>query len=262
MSYVDTFRTTPHQVYGPRDPGGTEVVLFRHMAKKNEAESVKRGRPIFDDVEVCDIRFPGSRNYTTQPALGHAGWTLDPYNGEQQSLTYAEKYSRQYQQFKAKLTQTKRGTPLTEAPFMTAGKCAELRAQNLYTVEALAEIEGIELKNLGQGGRELKNMAVEYLDHSRRIAPDTQMAAEMEATRLRLKILEEDNAILKTKLASGEAQFEAMSLDELRNYITTRTGAAPHGSNTRKTLIRLAMNQSAGGQAGQGTTGAPEQPST
>ena len=132
---------------------------------------------------------------------------------------------------------------------MTPGKCAELRALNLYTVEALEAIEGVELKNLGLGGRELKNMAKEYLDHSRRIAPDTQRIAMDAAKDERLKILEEDNAILKHKLTSGEAQFEAMSIDELRTYITTQTGAAPHGSNNKKTLIRMAMNHRAGQSA-------------
>lgn len=250
MTYTDSFRTTPHQVYGNRDPDGGAVILFRHMPVKNELETAKAGRPIFDDVEVCDVRFPGSRNYGTYPALAHAGWMQDPYTGEQRAITYAEKYNRQYQQFKAQLQQTKRGTPLSEAPFVTAGKCAELRAQNLYTVEALAAIEGSELKNLGIGGRELKNAAIEYMDHARRIAPDTQMAAKMEAAEARMKILEEDNAILKNKLASGEAQFEAMSIEELRAYVTTQTGAAPHGSNNKKTLIRMAMNHRAGGAAG------------
>src|SRR5436190_12360317 len=102
MSYTaDPFRTTPHQAYGPRDPDGGAVVLFRHMGQKNEVATAKAGRPIFDDVEVCDIRFPGSRNYGTNPALAHAGWVQDPYTGEQRTLTYAEKYPRQYQQFKA-----------------------------------------------------------------------------------------------------------------------------------------------------------------
>ena len=86
MSYTaDAFRTTPHQVYGSRDPDGGAVVLFRYYAKENEAESAKAGRPIFDDVEVCDIRFPGSRNYGTYPALAHAGWVQDPYTGQQRA---------------------------------------------------------------------------------------------------------------------------------------------------------------------------------
>ena len=50
--------------------------------------------------------------------------------------------------------------------FLTEARRAELRAQNIYTIEALAAIDGLELKNLGMDGRDLKNKAMEYLEES------------------------------------------------------------------------------------------------
>ena len=58
------------------------------------------------------------------------------------TVTYAERFARQYQQFKAQAAQTKSGTPLEYAPFLTEARRAELRALNIYTVEALAAIDG------------------------------------------------------------------------------------------------------------------------
>jgi hypothetical protein len=130
----------------PRDPDASLVVLFRLHAERNEAKSVAEGRPIFDDVEVCDIRLPGSRNYGTYPAHTRSHWRIDPYSGSQTEITYAQRFPRQYEQFCAHAAQTKSGTPLDYAPFITAGRRAELRAQNIYTVEQLAAIDGQELR--------------------------------------------------------------------------------------------------------------------
>ena len=55
-------------------------------------------------------------------------------------------------------------------------------------------------------------------------------------------MLEEDNELLKTKLLSGEAEFEDMSVDVLKEYIRVNTGAAPVGNPSRRTLIRMAMD--------------------
>ena len=65
-------------------------------------------------------------------------WSDDPVTGEQTQVTYAERFQHQYRQFKTAAAQTKTGTPLDHAPFLTEGRRAELRAQNIYTVEALA----------------------------------------------------------------------------------------------------------------------------
>ena len=116
--------------------------------------------------EIVELHYPGSRNWSAHPATSFSHWAIDPATGEQVKVTYAERFSRQYRQFKAHATQTKSGTPLTFATFLTEARRAELRAQNIYTVEALAAIDGQELKNLGPGGREMKNAAMEYIETS------------------------------------------------------------------------------------------------
>jgi hypothetical protein len=220
------------------------VPLFRNMAVPNRGKSAAEGRPIFDDLVVVDIRYPGSRSYGTFPAMQMSHWVEDPHTGEQRAVTYAERFPRQYMQFMEHAEQTKSGTPLDFAGFLTESKRAELRAQNIYTVEVLALIEGAELKNLGPGGRDMKNKAQEYLDNSRSNAPNTQLQAELEAMRARQQILEEDNAAMKQRvnaLSMAEAKFDDMTLEQLREFIKVNTGHAPTGLLGKKALVKLAL---------------------
>ena len=166
-------------------------------------------------------------------------------DGERIKLSYAERFRRQYQQFKSQVQQTTTGTPLTYAMFLTEGKRAELRALNVYTIEALASIDGQELKNLGVGGREWKNQAIEYLEKSQTRAIDTQLMAELEVLRSKNALMEEDLQRLKERRAAEDAEppadeFDNMSNEQLREFITTNTGQPPIGNTARKTLVRLA----------------------
>jgi len=227
-------------LYGNRDPDATLVPLFKYLAVKNEALSMQAGRPVFDDWEVVEIHRSGSKDFGVYPALAMAGWVEDPVTRESTMVTYAERFRHQYQQFKAQANQTKSGTPLAHAPFLTEARRAELRAQNVYTVEALAAIDGNELKNLGPFGREMKNNAAAYIEQSRQQVPDLQMQAELEAIKARNQLLEEDVTRLK-EAQKLEAGYDGMSNDQLREFITQRSGQAPLGSVQRKTLIRMAQ---------------------
>ena len=226
------------------DPDDLLVVTFQNVAIENPIKTMEAGRPIFDDIEHCVIRSPGSPDVKYFPANSFARWVGDQYGRGQVKQSYAERFSLQYQQFKAHVAQTKSGTPLEHAPFLSEARRAELKAQNVYTVEALADIEGSELKNLGPGGRDMKNQAVAYIAESRLVAaPTKQMLAELEALRARNAVLEED-AQFKKQLEEKApvSEFDNMSDKQLRDFITTNTGQAPQGNVARKTLVRMAMD--------------------
>lgn len=223
-----------------QDPDTAIVATFKYLALKNDAKSLAAGRPIFDDAEVVEIRFPGKRDYSVHHATAMSHWRDDPETGEQTLVTYAERFSHQYRQFKQQQQQTKSGTPLSHAPFLTEARRAEMRALNIYTVEALALIEGQELKNLGYAGRELKNKAQEYIAESKKAAPSMHLMAELDAAKARMAVLEEDNKMLKAATVEPE-EFAGMTLDQLRDYIATQTGMPPQGNCNRKTLLRMAV---------------------
>ena len=222
------------------DPDDLLVVTFKNLAVENPLKTMEAGRPIFDDVEHCFITAPGSHDIKVFPANTFARWVGTPFGGGQVKQSYAERFSHQYRQFKAHVAQTKSGTPLDHAPFLSEARRAELKAQNVYTVEALADIEGNELKNLGPGGRDMKNKALEYINESKLAAPTKQMLAELEALRARNAVLEEDVQVKKEYTVENE--FNDMSDKQLRDFITTNTGQVPQGNLARKTLVRMAMD--------------------
>jgi len=237
-----------------RDPDGGVVAMFKHHAVLNPAKTKKEGRLIYDDVEVCEIRFPGGKDTRVFPATARAMWGADPETGGDVVVSYAERFSRQYRQFKENATQTKSGTPLSQAPFLTEARRAELRALNVYTVEMLAELDGQPLKNLGIHGRELKNQAQAFIDESRDRAPNLALVIEVEALKQRNEMLEGDMKILREKAeaaaaarkanehndASADAMFDDMTVEQLRDFVTVNTGQAPIGNLTRKVLVRMA----------------------
>ena len=188
------------------DPDENLVVVFTDHAILNEAKTLAAGRKIYDTMQVCKIYTPGSKDNSVAPALGHSHWIIDPETGGEVSVTYAERFKPQYRQYKERRTQTKSGTPLSEVPFLTAGAQATLRALNVYTCEQLAGIDGQELKNLGPGGRDWKNKAMEYIAESQATAPSKALAIELEKLKARNQILEEDNELLKTKMAVGRGR--------------------------------------------------------
>ena len=222
-----------------QNPDDELVVTFKHLALPDEVKSMEEGRPIFKDQEVCEIRRPGAQDVKVFYAGEFARWVIDPHSGSQHKQTYAERFKQQYWQFKEHMAQTKSGTPLEYVSFLSEARRAELKAQNVYTLESLADIEGAELKNLGPGGRELKNQAMELIAKSKAQAPDLQLKAELEALRARNTILEED---ARFKANRPEAQFEGMTAEQLREFILTNTGQAPQGNNSHKTLVRMAMD--------------------
>ena len=234
-----------------KDPDDSVVAIFKDFAVKNETKSVAANRPIFDDIEMVELHYPASKNWSAHPATAFSHWGVDPETGEQVKVTYAERFSRQYNQYKARSTQTKSGTPLTYAPFLTEARRAELRAQNIYTLEALASLDGQNLKNLGPGGREMKNAAMALIEESQRGAVNAQMAAELEMLRAKNQLMEEDMEALKQRVAKSADskpavafepadEFDGMSLEQLRAFVTAHTGQAPLGSLNRKNLLRLA----------------------
>jgi hypothetical protein len=219
------------------------IVTFRNHQMQNEGKSSEQGRPIYDDFEVCDIRFPGENRV----------WGCFPANEVEPNatrdlkhpVTYKEVFSEQYARFKSSLPQTVAGTALADLPFLTEGKRMELRALNIHTAEQLAGLDGANLKTLGMGGRELKTQAQAYIDNARGSAQVTSMALEIE----RLRALVEGMQQAQTQRPSGVVQdgggkiekpLEECSDAELKAFIKDKTGEPVRGNISRETLLSRA----------------------
>ncbi len=225
------------------------VVTFENLPQVNIPKSKEHGRPIYDDVEVCRIRMSGDRlNSPVFPAHTEAPGYIDREDGTTEKVTYAQKYNRQYLDFKAGKAQTQAGTPLAELPFLTQAKRMELKALHIYTAEALASLDGQPLKTLGQGGREWKNQAQAYLDNANGSATVTKLASDNEFFKAEIERLSAELAhrpnVQTTAPADDQpsvvSEFEDWDDGLLKEYIAEKTGNKPRGNPAHATLVAMA----------------------
>lgn len=228
------------------------VATFENLSVKDEAASKKAGRPIYNDIPVCKLKFSANKQTVgVFPAHEIFRWHDDPETGERTPLTYALAFPDQYGAFMRGEAQFASGTPLSELPFIGQGKRLELKAINIHTAEALAAIDGNALKMLGQGGRALKEQAQAYLDAAAGTADVTAIAAENADLKARLAALEaklsgtpagETLPIGEkpTTIDIDQSPFFIMESEDIVNWLVESTGKTPAEGLSHAALVKLA----------------------
>ncbi len=162
-------------------------VEFLNIAVENKARSAEEGRPMFDDVAHCRIRWVGD---TKRELLEPAHQKMEFARDLNRYITYAEKYPEHYRAFELRQSQDAvNGTPLSEAPFLTEAKREELRQIGVRTIEGLAQLEGANLARLGMYGREWKNKAQTYLDAAKSSVSTERYESEIAALKAQIAAL-------------------------------------------------------------------------
>jgi len=231
-----------------------ETAIFKSIPQPDALASKRAGRPIYSDIEVCELHFPGDKQHKPVfPAHSFAGWGEDEY-GNAEKITYAMKYNEQYLRFKEGRAQVADGTPLSELPFLTEGKRMELKALKIYTAEQLAALDGQNLKNLGQGGRTLKEQAQAFIDTATSSAGSVALAQENAGLRQRIAELTAerngnaatvDEAVEGTEMTTvaeheDEDLFALMPDEDLKAFIKDKSGEGVRGTPKRETLLAMA----------------------
>ncbi len=223
-------------------------VEFYMDTKENPAKSRQEGRPIFEEVEMVKIQIVGDpKNSLIAPAQSAS--RRHPETGE--AWTYAEQYPEHYRYFRDHLDQSAAdGTPLSEAPWLSAAQRAELKALKITTIEGLAGLDGTPLSRIGMGGRELKNKAQAWLDAAAGNAPVARMVEELASRDAIIAQLQADMAALMAGTVApvksepepdaGDSPFEAWDDEDIKNWIKDQTGNRPLGNPAHKTLVARA----------------------
>lgn len=229
----------------PDDFSHLDVQFFIDTAEDKRA-SKKEGRPIFREVEKVRFRIAGDpKTVLVAPAIDPSS-VIGP-NGVR--LTYAELHRGPYEAFKAGATHRGNGTPLSEAPWLTAAKRKELEALNVFTIDALAALEGANLSRLGMGGRDLKNQAMAWLGNASGSAEVSRLSDENEALKSRLADLEARMAGTSGSMAAPAptagndghvSPFAAWADEDIVTWIVENGGEKPHHRCSRETLIQKA----------------------
>lgn len=196
-------------------------VEFFTKAVELKNKSEEAGRPIFEDREFVRISFPAdSKRELVAPAhemhfVAHA----------RAQMTYAERFAASYDAFQGDVDNFIEGTPLTEAPFMTAAKVQELKALKVRSVEQLAGLPDSSMKKMGMGARDLRDKAIAFMDAAKGMT---------EVVELKRRIAElESNQTAQP----ASDQFSDFSDEDLKNMIRDAGGEVPKGAARRETLI-------------------------
>lgn len=149
-------------------------VTFTYHPFIDHSRSKQEGRPIYQDVEMIEIRIPGSRDVLIR------------------NVTEEDKviYSRLYDHFKAKNTAMIDGTPLTEFPFITAADRKELEYFNVYTAEQIVSISDTHMDKMRVNIRDLIKKIKAHMQNAKDTAFVTHVTQENEDLKRRIAFLE------------------------------------------------------------------------
>lgn len=223
---------------------GSALRIWRDSAQ-NKFLSEKFGRPIFDEVIFVEAISPGSRDSTPVFEVERKYASEMAHPEPKIGSKYAE-YRQYIDDFKKAETsdQSLAGTPLVQWPEMNRTLVATLKANNIYTVEALANLPDTRLIVVGPDGRTWREKATAYIESAKGSAYATALAAQLEVARADKADLQAQVTALANQIAAlsgaqaltppagGVAQPQAALADPLAVVPALDPLAAPQGDAT------------------------------
>lgn len=175
----------------PRERVSKRHVIFEEVAVKDEAESLKAGRPVHIGVDFVSIANPGSRDCHTEPVKGYI--KKNPQDEEVRKL-----YERWLDREKRNVIQ---GTPLKELPFLGRAEIADFHAQNIFSAEQLVGMND-STKHRFHNINGVIAQVDAYLKLSADTAHATKLAKENEEKNAEIAFLKEQMKELREAVAS------------------------------------------------------------
>lgn len=191
---------------------GAALRIWRDAAP-NRFLTEREGRNMYDEVLFCEVITPGSRDSTPVFELERVFCEEMNHPTPKRGPKYAE-----YKQFIDDFEKNEdndaslAGTPLSQWPEMNRSLVATLKAQGVFTVDALAGLPDTKLTIVGPDGRSWREKAKAYIDGAKGGAYATELAGRvvslettLAASQEREKELSQRVQELETAAASGAA---------------------------------------------------------
>lgn len=234
----------------------TVTPVFRYESIEDVNASERAGHLVKKVRQVVEVRFAGSRNYS--PVFPVDGF-WKRHNGR--VVTYAERWADQYRAFLEGGSQEASGTPLEmlRSYGIKDSQLSMCKALKIYSIEALHHLEGDALKSLQMAGNDLKKMARDYMADRQKNSATVDEVAELRAEIAALKLAQAGSAPQTTEVlvpdpkpaeveaavAASDADYSALTNDELKALIKDKTGQAPRGTPSREFLMNAAKELAA-----------------
>lgn len=187
-----------------RTQDGSALRIWRDTAQNNFL-SEREGRPIFDEVIYAEVISPGSRDSTPTFELERIfakemGRDAPKYGAKYNELReFVEHFKRDEKQ-----NPTLSGTPLDQWPEMNRSLIAQLRAQGVFTVDALAELSDTKLLIVGPDGRAWREKAKAYVENAKNGAFATELAARVDQMQTELEAGKQREAAMAARIQELE----------------------------------------------------------
>lgn len=221
--------------------------VFYTEIVEDKVASREAGRPIMREEERIEYRIAGNRSFNFHD-LAHG--FHETKNGE--TITHAMRFPAEYRKFKETGGNTASGTPLQNLPGLTPVQISTCKALSIYSIEALASVDGFMLKSLGPSGHKLKQAAEKYLGAAGGQIDATRIFAELEAVKAENERLarlvqgsrpepvdQTDDGEPEIAGESSDALYAGIDDDGLKARITELTGQGVRGRPSRATLINM-----------------------
>lgn len=216
----------------------TITPVFKHVTVEDIPASERAGRQEMKTLEVVEVRFAGSKLYSPVFPVD-AMWKRDGHK----IVTYAERWADQYRDFLAGSEQKAAGTPLEmlKSYGITDSQLSLCRALKIYSIEALDNLEGPNLKSLQMNANPLKDMAKRYMADRNTGAKATSeieaLKAEIEKLRSAIPAQEPSWQEIENAIKVADDELDALTDEELKAMIKDATGSAPRGTPGRPFLL-------------------------
>lgn len=171
----------------------SNYVEFEQVAVFNQVKSTAAGCPQYDNRDFIKIMFPGDKTKVVHR----------PVKEEDK-----HKYPRQWAAFQAQETQVVSGFPIDQWPPLNKAEAMNLKAMNIHTVEALAQLPDTALTWFG--ARKYRDMAQAYLEQAKGGSSALKLQSENEALRADLAALTEQ----VKQLAALKEKPETLTLNK------------------------------------------------
>lgn len=167
-------------------------VRFFYMPLKDEKASLKAGRPIHNDVEMCEIIVPG--NQTNKPI-------------KRVNDIIRQRYRIQYRKWKesGNAESTPDGTALSEVAWITRSQVEELAYFQVRTLEQLAQVND-DFCSRVPGLLELRRKAKFMIDKAEEAAPFQQLQAQIDELKGLLQVKDQTIEELAKQVKAKKAK--------------------------------------------------------
>ena len=206
--------------------------IFKYETLEDVPASERAGKQILVTHEVVEVRFAGQKLYSPVfPAMAS-------YRREGlRTITYAERWAEQYAAFLQGNAQQASGTPLEmlKQYGISDAQLSLCRALKVYSIEALAQMEGTAAKNLGMASNDLKRMAKEFMDAKSSSSNQASRIAELEAQIAAMQNPIPDKELSPDAIEAAVSDADA-EIEALKSQYKDITGARPRGNPSVETL--------------------------